>query len=733
MLTRALAAAAFALSLLAATLAFADPITIHEAARSGDVDHVAILIAEDMGVVRARDSDRRTALHWAAIEGHADVAQLLVDEGAEVDAADTRNEYPGGNFTPLHYAAHYGKVEVTHVLIRAGADLNPENIFGRTPLQILVRGTGSVEVARALLDGGADADHTGPNSLSALHLAAWFGKHELVDLLLDRGAAFPSTDSDLKSIMTFAASRRMSRLFGALHEKHGERIRETVDGGSFLLPAAAGGAVDVMKRLLADGADPNGADRYGNRSLHRAAAAGSLAAVELLLEGGAEIDARDALGRSAHDHADSQDKEAVATLLKDRGADTGPPRFPRLSGAYMGQEPPGLTPRVFLQGVVSSVTNEHSAPAFSPDGTEVYWTPEWDTDIVFSRREGHRWTAPAKVPFNSDQGDGEPAFSVNGKRLLFLSTRPTEAGGEPGTENIWYLEAAADGWSEPKPLPQVVNSVHKHWQVSLAANGNLYFGSRQNDGLGRNDIYISRRAGGAFQKPENLGAAINTAGAEVCPYVAPDESYIVFTRLPEGGNVDLFISFRQEDGEWTEAVNMGEGINSEAQDLCPIVTPDGKYLFFLSGRNGNSDVWWVDAVVIDRLRNEVLDGDRWAEAQRIHREAAVVDAHAHAFRHDSRAEERDIGADRESSQVDLAKLSKGGVDAIFYSVPLPGDRDEGSARERVLESSRTLPGLVAAEPALARPGSLRLSRRSRGRSPRPVSSRPPWTTARSPC
>ena len=82
------------------------------------------------------------------------------------------------------------------------------------------------------------------------------------------------------------------------------------------------------------------------------------------------------------------------------------------------------------------------------------------------------------------------------------------------------------------------------------------------------------------------------------------------------GNVDIFVSFRGRDGEWTEAVGMGHGINSEGQDLCPMVTPDGKYLFFLSDRNGNSDVWWVDAVVIDRLRNQVLDPDRWAQARR---------------------------------------------------------------------------------------------------------------------
>jgi len=115
-------------------------------------------------------------------------------------------------------------------------------------------------------------------------------------------------------------------------------------------------------------------------------------------------------------------------------------------------------------------------------------------------------------------------------------------------------------------------------------------------------------------------------------------------------------------------------------------------------------------VVIDRLRHEVLDPDRWAQAQRIHREASVVDAHAHAFQHDSLAEDWDIGADRESSRVDLAKLSQGGIDVVFYSMPLPGDDDRAHEEQQVLESAATLTRLVGAEPTLARlvssPGQL---------------------------
>lgn len=129
-------------------------------------------------------------------------------------------------------------------------------------------------------------------------------------------------------------------------------------------------------------------------------------------------------------------------------------------------------------------------------------------------------------------------------------------------------------------------------------------------------------------KPENLGFGINTEHDEIDPFITPDESYIIYLRRgDEGfGGVDLFISFKKEDGSWTEGKNMGPEINSSATEYCPSVSPDGRYIFFASNRsihknysdvplsfkekikildnpgNGRGDIYWIDAKIIESLK-----------------------------------------------------------------------------------------------------------------------------------
>ena len=88
----------------------------------------------------------------------------------------------------------------------------------------------------------------------------------------------------------------------------------------------------------------------------------------------------------------------------------------------------------------------------------------------------------------------------------------------------------------------------------------------------------------------------------------PDESNLIFDGEREGGfgDSDLYISFRQEDGSWGTAINLGDAINTEAWEAAATVTPDGKYLFFNrnigSDSYENVDIFWVDAKVIEDLR-----------------------------------------------------------------------------------------------------------------------------------
>jgi hypothetical protein len=166
-----------------------------------------------------------------------------------------------------------------------------------------------------------------------------------------------------------------------------------------------------------------------------------------------------------------------------------------------------------------------------------------------------------------------------------------------------------NGWSEPEPVRGGPNLKGIHWQFAVTADGTVYFGSDDAGGYGMGDIYRSRFIDGAYAEAENLGETINTEFGEGSPYVPPDESYLIFSRFgqDEGyGGVDLYICFRDADGHWTDPVNMGERVNSAGNDICPIVSPDGEYLFMMSSRNGNNDVYWMDAAIIEELRSEVM-------------------------------------------------------------------------------------------------------------------------------
>jgi hypothetical protein len=160
-------------------------------------------------------------------------------------------------------------------------------------------------------------------------------------------------------------------------------------------------------------------------------------------------------------------------------------------------------------------------------------------------------------------------------------------------------------------LPPPVSTKHSESYTCVVADGSLYFSSRRPGGHGASDIYRAQRLGdGAFAEPVNVGPPINTDSSEGDTYVAPDESYLIVTsRRPGGsGSADLYISFREDGGGWSEPVNLGESINSPNVDFCPMVAPDGKYLFF-SRRWGASwdettrcEIYWVDARVLERFR-----------------------------------------------------------------------------------------------------------------------------------
>jgi Tol biopolymer transport system component len=224
------------------------------------------------------------------------------------------------------------------------------------------------------------------------------------------------------------------------------------------------------------------------------------------------------------------------------------------------------------------------------------------------------------------------SLAPDGSKFFFCSRRPLQEGEAPNENfDFWMSEKTGEGWGTPQHLGDGVNSDSEDFYPVFTNLNHLYFNS-QREGRGTNNIYRAQYNDGKFGKAVKLGPAVNTEYREFDPYAAPDESFIIFASERPGGlgRSDLYISFKKEDGAWTPAVNMGERINSEGSDFCPMLSPDGKYLFFTSNRsklmdfpenpmdhtafwkihiesqNGLSDIYWVDAKIIEDIKSDNL-------------------------------------------------------------------------------------------------------------------------------
>ncbi len=253
-------------------------------------------------------------------------------------------------------------------------------------------------------------------------------------------------------------------------------------------------------------------------------------------------------------------------------------------------------PTIFAEGVIATGDFE-SHPAFTPDGRTLYFLKNSPTfnfwTIVVTHFKNNRWSAPEVAAFSGQYRDADPFITSDGSRFFFISDRPKAVPSikEERSLDIWVMEKEGSGWSAPKNLGAPVNSSGNEWYPTVAADGTLYFGSDRAAGKGSTDIYRSGLVDGKYQEPENLGDAINTQFDEFEPYIAPDQSYLIFmaTRPDGRGGSDLYISY-QRDGTWTKAVNLGDKINSTGSEYSPKVSPDGKYFFWSSTRSSVSSV-----------------------------------------------------------------------------------------------------------------------------------------------
>ncbi len=306
-------------------------------------------------------------------------------------------------------------------------------------------------------------------------------------------------------------------------------------------------------------------------------------------------------------------------------------------GSANSQNGNAQTQPVNLSSIINTSYRE-AEPSFTADGRTMYFNC-YNGDICFSHLTGSweqaQWTAPERLgtPINTEYEEVEPVINPAGDRLYFTSVRPTgilksfpflsafvdasevlnrvvtSRGGQPlfgglGLDDVWVSHRVNGAWSEPQSINDVageppINTLYADHCLFFSADGNeAFWTSTRPGGYGGNDIWTSRRIGGRWTAPENLGPNVNGPSSEHTSIPTPDgRSLYVTSDRPGGfGGDDIYITTRGADGAWGPMVNLGTPVNSPGDDRCPAWTPDLKIFLFDSirgGGRGARDIWWL--------------------------------------------------------------------------------------------------------------------------------------------
>jgi Tol biopolymer transport system component len=242
-----------------------------------------------------------------------------------------------------------------------------------------------------------------------------------------------------------------------------------------------------------------------------------------------------------------------------------------------------------------STDQYESSPTFSPDGREVFFfrgDPTFSRYRLFhSRCLDGRWSAASEPTFaaSPDIDEADPAFSGDGRRLYFVSSRGDSRARDDADLDIWFVDRDSHGvWGEPARLPEPVNSPGSELLPRPQPDGSLVFGSDRKGGVGGNDIYVARPRGDAW-RVENIGPPVNTAGNEYEAELSRDGGQLFV--IADRGDRSHIHPYSREHDAWVEQPRIAPKL--EVFQVGPLLAPGGDRLLFAQADGARSGEWFL--------------------------------------------------------------------------------------------------------------------------------------------
>ena len=246
-----------------------------------------------------------------------------------------------------------------------------------------------------------------------------------------------------------------------------------------------------------------------------------------------------------------------------------------------------MTPATFVDGV-SSPLNDYNLSFDARERTMVFARSEAEfrnARIFVAARSGRGWSEPAPIGFSDPRwSDSDPWLTPDGMTLYFISNRPA-AGREDGRTDldIWRAVRTAAGWSAPEHLGPAVNSPGPELGPELHGS-TLYFSSARRGGRGGLDIYAARStAAGRFAPAAVLEGPFNGPASDSDFTLSRDGRAAMFWRSGEGGAGTLFLS-RKVGAAWSRPEPLPAAINHGPFNFTPTFSADGRSVFYASTR-----------------------------------------------------------------------------------------------------------------------------------------------------